>query len=67
MDDKLLDEAREDGATRERCRIRELLVAEYTAWEVNPCSPYNHGAMLSVANVLCRIDGLLPKREVSDG
>lgn len=66
-DDKVIRDAREDGASRERIRIRELLAAEYQVWESNPVSPYNHGAMLGLANVLCRIDGLLPRREQNAG
>ena len=72
IDDQLLREAREDGASRERLRIKALLQAEFRYWrEVERNAPdlvnTTSGAMASLANVLCCIDGLLPPRDTKDG
>lgn len=69
IDDQLIREAREEGESRERLRIRDMLRDEYRYWRDEPQGDpvICIGATAAIANVLCCIDGLLPPRGELNG
>ena len=73
IDDQLIREARKDGASRERLRIIEKIIEpEYRYWKNAPHEypgdfMLASGAMGALANVLCRIKGLLAAERTNAG
>lgn len=60
IDDQPIRDAREEGESRERIRIRGLIQELYAEWANEPHNFVAYGAKSALSHALNRIDGTLP-------